>query len=295
MMRILRPLFVLAALAAFPTDAAAQMEFAGIPWGTPPQETADQLQSRGYQPRGVDQDGDWVFRAPDSAEVVAMMDSAGLVSVAVRWYDHPERFPARLEVLRDSLVAAFGPPINDEENGGAWRRDGAWAHLNLRGMTGGLDSMLFLAHTGPRGHDEEVNRRGALAHARRERLREQGPDSVAVGGWLRVWDEIWHSTLVDTARYTTLGHRVYGARMLVRWQETLRLENGMQYDAVITEVELDCPGLRSRLLRTIPLFYEVPLAVTEIPQPERRWFAPGTGSMDAFLIKRACAALDRHG
>jgi hypothetical protein len=296
MMRILRPLCILAALAAFPMDAAAQMEFAGIPWGTSPRQTADRLQAMGYQLRGVDQDGDWVFRAPDGAEVVAMMDSAGVVAVDLRWYDKPEQFPLRVQVLLDSLTDAFGPPLNKEEGSGAWHRhpDDGWAHLLLRRPTGGLDSMLFMAFTRPGGNTRETDRRGALADERRARLREQGPDPVAVGGWLELWSELWRTTLVDTASVGVLPNGVYRTRILVRLQEPGRLENGMRYDALISEVEIDCPGRRWRTRRAIPLFYEVPLAVTDVPEADREWIRPEPGGVDAYVIKESCIALARQ-
>jgi hypothetical protein len=158
----------------------------------------------------------------------------------------------------------------------------------------GLDSMLFMAFTRPGGNTREINRRGALAEARQARLREQGPDSVAAGGWLELWRELWRTMLVDTASVAVLGNDVYRTRILVRLQEPGRLENGMRYDALINEVEIDCPGRQWRTHRTIPLFYQLPLAVVHVAETQRQWIRPEPGGVDAYVIKESCVTLARQ-
>lgn len=290
----LRLFTVFAALFLSAADAAAQMEFAGIPWGTPPRETADRLQALGYRLRGVDQEGDWVFRGPDGAEVIAVMDTAGLISVDVRWYERPDEFPRRLQVLVDSLTAAFGEPLNREEESAVWNRQEAWVHLFMRRAYGGRDSMLFLAHTRPGGLGDEPRRRAAMADAREAHLARHGPDPAAAGEWHLLWDEIWVETRVDTAHSAATGIARYRARMLEHWQEPQRLENGLMYDGVLTEVELDCKEFRRRLHRTVFVFYQAPVAIVDVPEAERAWFRPEPEQLDGYLLRDACVVLDRQ-
>lgn len=225
---------------------------------------------------------------------VAVMDTAGLISVDVRWYERPDEFPRRLQVLVDSLTAAFGEPLNREEESAVWNRQDAWVHLFMRRAYGGRDSMLFLAHTRPGGLGDEPARRGALADAREAHVARHGPDPAAAGAWHLLWDEIWVETRVDTAYSAAIGTAGYRARMLERWQEPRRLENGLMYDGVLTEVELDCKEFRRRLHRTVFVFYQAPVAVVEVPEAERAWFRPGPEQLDGHLLRDACVVLHRQ-
>lgn len=295
---IFHPLLAAAALALSAGDAAAQLEFAGIPWGTPGDQATTRIEAAGYFLRGRDQDGDLVFGAADSAELVAMFDSVGLVFVRVDWFRDPDRLPARFERMGDSMRALLGPPAlqaeEDEfERWVEWSQDGTSAELRFRPRDGGLDSLVAVLHRAP-GFEAEYDRRRAAADAREERFRTGGHrDTTALGDYHTVFSDYAVLVGVDTVKYQRLGPRLYRARVLYDWMLTRRLPNGMMYDAWLAEVELDCAAFRSRTVRNIPLYYEV-VAIMDVPESERVWTAPPRGSPDGLAVRSACEALGRQ-
>lgn len=153
---------VLLALALSAVDAAAQREFAGIPWGTPPAEAAERIRAAGYELRGTGQNGDLTFGGADGVELLAVFDPRGLVFVEARWLEPAERLPARFERMADSMRAVLGVPDmanrDDYERSMTWRGP-EWGGVDLvysRG--GGIPPMLSLTHWGP-GYEEEIERR----------------------------------------------------------------------------------------------------------------------------------------
>jgi hypothetical protein len=154
---------VLLALAVSAPDVAAQREFAGIPWGTPPAEAAERLRAAGYEPRGTGEHGDLTFGGPDGAQLLAVFDPRGLVLVEARWLEPADRLPARFERMADSMRAVLGAPStsnrDDYERSMTWL-GAEWGGVDLvysRGE-GGPPPLLSLTHWGP-GYEEEVTRR----------------------------------------------------------------------------------------------------------------------------------------
>jgi hypothetical protein len=279
-------------------DAAAQLEFAQIPWGTPEARTLEHITAAGYTFRGTDQDGDMVFGAADSVDVVAMFDSAGLVSVESRWMRNPDRLPTRYRRMADSMRAAVGTPdeASEDESGRSlnWVRGGATLELFFRPRGGGLDTMLFLRHQGA-GYEAEFERRVALEQEQTERERAGGTrDTTAVGDYHQAFGDFRVLIRVDTVKYERLGPQAYHARFLHDWMQTRRLPNGLMYDAALTEVELDCRTQRTRLLRTIPLYASHATPPIDVPEAERRWTTPRRGSPDVEAVRSACQALARQ-
>lgn len=291
---LLLPLLV---VAAAPAPAPAQLTFAGIPWGTPADSAAARLQRADYPFRGTDQDGDRVFRGPDGADLVATMDSTGLVGVEVYWRHEPDQLPVRYALLADSLRAAHGPPDDEEsevQDFVTWSRGGEVLELFLRPRGAGLDSLLVLSHRAP-GFDAEMDRRFEAERAEMEYERVHGPaDTTAVGDWQIAYSDFRVLTRVDTVQFTRLGDRRYRARFLDQWMATRRLDNGLKYNAALTEVELDCRRMRTRLLRTVHLYALRAAAALDVPEAERRWYRPPRGSNDARAVAAACAALRRQ-
>jgi hypothetical protein len=297
----LRPSIVIplvAALALFARDAAAQLEFAGIPWGTGIAETTERIRGAGYTLRGTDQEGDVVFGAADGVDLFAMFDSAGLVYVEASWERDPDHIPARYTRMADSLRAALGTP--DDELGGdgertvLWRRDAVEAELYLRPRSGGLDTLLILRHSGP-GWVAELERRDELARARKDDERQNGrADTTAVGDWHQAFGGFRVLIRVDTIKYARVDARTYRARFLHNWMQTRRLANGMMYTAAVTEVELDCRGFRTRLHRTVYLFDDRALPAIDVAESERVWTQPLSGAPDDVAIRSACEALARQ-
>jgi hypothetical protein len=295
MIRILRALCLLAALALSAGDAAAQLEFAGIAWGTPAEQTADRLQAMGYVLRGVDQNGDHVFRGPGGEMLVARMSPDGVVQVQVEWSRDPARLTDQYARLADSLQAAFGRPFAEgHDDAASWTRGEAWVNLWLRPAAPQLDSTLFLFHTAPADAAEEL-RRGQLVSDAWDRERAQGfVDGAGPGDWAEAdFTDRW-AQFVDTSGVVVLGGGLYGARLRDRWIDHRRLENGLVYDAAVREVEVDCGQNRLRLLRTIPLYLQVTVAMVEVPADERRWDRPAAGSRAEASLRAVCAVLARQ-
>jgi hypothetical protein len=289
--RLLRTLSVLAALALAAGDAAAQTDYSGIPWGTPARETTDRLQAQGYRLRGTDQAGDLVFHAPDGAEVVATMSPRALVGATVTWTDDPDRLPALLASLGDSLQSAWGEPAEVREDGLSWSAGGEWTHLWLRRPAVDVDSALILSIAGE-GWMAEHERRMAYWAEWRERYGNDPPvDSAGRGAWTPVMESIQWAMFVDSSRVVPLGDRVYAARLMERWGMDQRLENGMMYNVAVYDVELDCHRLRSRRHRTTVLYYGAALPATEVAEAERQWYHPAERGYEEFGYKHACATL----
>ncbi|HYR09384.1 MAG TPA: hypothetical protein VEQ60_16485 [Longimicrobium sp.] len=172
----------------------------------------------------------------------------------------------------------------------AWQRDGVSVWLFLFPRGGGRDSMLSLRYEGP-AWEAEFERRNEAERAREADEEENGrADTTAYGDWLRVYSDARDFTRVDTVRFTRRGDRLYHARFLDHWFQTRRLENGMMYSGAITEVELDCRRMTTRLLRTIPLYSHRALPALDGP----RWLPPMPNANHARAVSAACAALGRQ-
>lgn len=287
-------LFALALAATHASPAAAQLEFGGIRWGTPRDSATAIIQRAGYLLRGDDQDGDRVFGDRSGVDLVVMFDSAGLVGVDLEWSRPVDALPARFAALADSLRRAFGPPDEasgeDEEPARGWARDGVMVTLFLFPRGGGRDSLLSLSYESP-GWEAEFERRNEAERERDAYEEENGrADTTAYGDWLRVYSDGRDFTRVDTVRFTRLGDRLYRARFLDDWFQRRRLENGMMYNGAITEVELDCRRMTTRLLRTTPLYSHRALPAID----GESWLPPMPNANHARAVAAACAALERQ-
>lgn len=300
-LRHTRPLFavLLLSLILAPVSASAQLEFGGISWGTPVEGATERIRQAGHPFRGVDQEGNPVFRAPDGGDLVATFDSVGLVGVELAWFRDPGRLPARFARLADSLRRVYGSPDSqadaEEEPRLVWEREGAMLELFLFPRGGGMDSVLMLQHHGA-GWEAEFDRRSDAEREQDAYEEENGrADTTAYGDWLRVYSDARDFTRVDTVRFTRLGDRLYRARFMDSWFQRRRLENGMMYNGALTEVELDCRRMTTRLLRTIPLYSHRATVTIEAPPGEpQQWLPPMPNANHARAVAAACAALGRQ-
>jgi hypothetical protein len=276
-----------------PAPAAAQLEFGGIPWGTPVEAVKERLQRAGHPLRGQDQDGDWVFGGPGRMDLVATFDTAGLVRVEASWMHDPASLPGRYASLADSMRRAFGAPeseMDEEEPRMVWALDGATLELFLFPRGSGMDSTVQRWHHGP-GWDAEYERRELKDAVRTVYEAENGrADTASYGDWLRVYSDARDFTRVDTVRFTRHGDRLYHARFLDSWFQRRRLENGMMYNGAVTEVELDCRRMTTRLLRTIPTYSHRALPAIDGSD----WLLPMPNANHARAVAAACAALGRQ-
>ncbi|HEU0299523.1 MAG TPA: hypothetical protein VFR37_08720 [Longimicrobium sp.] len=294
----LRSLLVLLAIVLAAGDASAQLEFAGIPWGTPVDSASARIQRAGYAFRGEDQLGDRVFGGPDGMDLVAMFDSTGLVLVEATWMDRPELLPARYERMADSMRRALGAPdtanADEYERFGTWKRGEAVLDLFFRPRGGGLDTALILRHAGP-GYEAEYERRDLAWEARGAEERANGTsDTTGVGDWENAFSDFRVMIRVDTTRYTRLAPGLFRARFRHDWMQRRRLENGMLYSAAITFAELDCQAVATRPYRVIRMYDFRALPVVFIRQADRRWVRPAPRSPDDSALRRACEVLGRQ-
>jgi hypothetical protein len=158
-----------------------------------------------------------------------------------------------------------------------------------------LDAALFVRHTGP-GHAAEFERRDVAWQAREEDERVHGrADTLGLGGWQEVFSGPRELVWIDTVKVERLGPRLYRARFRGDLMRQRRLENGMMYSAAIREGELDCATGRTRLHRTIPLYFDLrSLPPVDVPQADRQWSQPVAGSPDEAALRAACAVLARQ-
>lgn len=282
-------LSILLALPISPRHAAAQLEFAGIPWGTPREEASARIRAAGYTFRGVDQDGDLVFGAPDSVDLVALADSA-LIQVELTWMRDPDRLPARFDRMADSMRAALGPPdsaqVEEWERWMAWNRGDATLELYYRPRSGGMDTVLTLRHAGPGWAD-------AIAARSEWEGQEEERDTTAVGDYHQAFGGFRVLIRVDTVKYERLGPQRYRARFLHNGMQMRRLPNGIMYSDALDEVELDCRAFRTRLIRQT-LLYDRPAAVIDVPEAERAWTRPPPESPYGLALRSACEVLGRQ-
>lgn len=284
-------LSILLAIPISPRDAGAQLEFAGIPWGTPVDQARARLEADGYLYRGTDQFGDVVFGAADSVDLVASFGAEGLFQVELTWLRDPDRLPARFERLARAGRAAAGAP--DSEAGEdyremIWEREGAIVELMYRPRGGGLDAAVVLRHVGPNATAAFGARADASAAAEAER------DTTAVGDYHQAYGDFGVLIRADTVKYARLGPQQYRARFLHDWMQQRRAPSGVLYSAALTEVELDCRAVRTRLLRTTLLYEGRSVPPVDVPESEQRWTGPAPGSPDAAAIRSACQALGRQ-
>jgi hypothetical protein len=295
MMRILRPLCILAALAAFPADAAAQLEFAGIPWGSAPGPTADGIRSVGYRLVGTDQNGDLVFRGPGDELLVATLSrEAGLVRVEVEWTGDPARLPGRYTWLADSLRGALGAPAARESGGMSWDRGEGSINLWLLRAQPQLDSAVVLIHTGPASRAEHLRRRDMLQVIADRRSRHGPADSAGLGAWAEAERAHRWRLLVDTAQVQALADGMYGVRLLDRWMDVRRLDNGLAYDSAIRTAEVDCRQPRLRVHGTLSLYQDVTARTSDGPPDQRQWVRPDPGSAAEASLRAVCQVLARQ-
>ncbi|WP_420130656.1 hypothetical protein [Longimicrobium sp.] len=285
---------VLFSLILAPVSAAAQLTFGGIPWGTPVDSATAAIQRAGYVPRGQDQNGDWLFLGPDSADVVAMFDSAGLVGVGLDWFKAPDSLPGLYTRVADAMAADLGPPadrLSDvAERISNWYLDGVNVMLYLRPRGDGLDSLL-VAHYGGPGWDAEFERRLAAQQARLDHEYAEGPtDSILMGAWLTLHNDNTARIQVDTAAYVVLGDSLFGVRLLYHWAQPRRLENGMIYDGAHVQMELECGAREAMLVHTVPVYgYQ-----TLTPRDGPWWLPPLPGTYHPHVVAAACDALARQ-
>ncbi len=287
-----RMLFVIAAaLVLVADDAGAQLEFAGVPWGTSRDAATERIRAAGYTYRGVDQEGELVFGAADSVDLVAMFGGGGLVEVTLTWLNDPDRLPARFRRMADSLRAAVGPPdtasVEEWEGRMRWKRGEVELELFYRPGNGGMDSVLILHHTGPWTDGPEP------AEPDEADARDEERDTTAVGDYHQAFGDFRVLIRVDTVKYARTAPGTYRARFLHDWMQTRRLPNGMMYSSALSEVELDCRAFRTRTLRRTML-YERPAAVIDVPPSERTWTRPPPESSDGRALRSACEALGRQ-
>jgi len=287
-------LIAAAACVALTAPAAAQLTFGGVAWGTPAAQARARFAEQGYRFRGADQDGDLVFWGPQRSELVVTLAPAGVAGVALEWPGTAAQARARYAALADSLRRALGAPTTREEGSVAWERGGA----RLSAWHGGTGDAARAGPTagltarGP-GFDAEIERRSDAERAESDR-REQGEqprDTLLVGDWMRVYSDTRVLASFDSAGSVRVGPAVYRTRIRESWMFTRRLENGTKYDGAVRTVEIDCGGMRERLLRTVPFYDRRSSPPHDVAPAAQRWSTPAATSAEGRELRRACALM----
>jgi hypothetical protein len=229
---ILLPLVLACAYA--PSASAQAIVFAGIPWGTAGDTVETRVAEQGFRMDSVLPDGDHVYRRADGAWLKAYLRGGRAIGIT---YVDPARRPAvdaRFQALTDSLEARLGAPALREAGEVRWEAGLAQVSVEIEFVRG---PQVELRWAGPGWFDE--------MHRRKRLLPEVPP---LPPGYTIVSATPISSVAVDTTFTARAAGGVLRGRFRVDYAQPVGTEPD-RYTAAVYEMELDCAGRRTRLLR----------------------------------------------
>lgn len=275
-MRHAFPLLAAAAAATFALAASAQqIGYPDVAWGAPADVVRPRIEAQGFVLDSVLADGDQVYRRRDGSGLKAYLRAGRLIGITVI---DPARRPAvdvRFQALADSLQAALGAPALREPDEVRW--EAGLTELSLF-MGFGRGPQAELRWRGPGWYDE-MHRRKLLIEA-----------PPLPPGFTIVSSTPVSFVSVDTTALARQPAGVLRGRFRIDYAQAVGSEADA-YDAAEYDMELDCAGNRTRLLRRTTFLRgarQHDESFTRIP-----WSAPSAGNHAARGLAAACRAARR--
>jgi len=268
--------FVLACACA--SSASAQtIIFRDIPWGTAGDTVELRVRAEGFRMDSLLPDGDHVYRRADGAWLKAYLRGGRAIGFT---YIDPAPRPAvdaRFHALADSLEARLGAPaLRDSATKEVWWEAGL-SDLSVE-VEFGQGPQVEMHWRGPGFYDEMHRRR---------KLIEVPP---LPRGYTIVTANPISVVSVDTTFTTRQAAGVLRGRFRIDYAQPVGPETDA-YTAAAYEMELDCAGRRTRLLRRTLYLAGAPQhedAYMRIP-----WAPPEPGNHYARGLSAACRAASR--
>jgi hypothetical protein len=268
--------FVLACACA-PSASAQAIVFGGIPWGTALDTVETRVGAQGFRVDSVLPDGDRIFRRADGAWLKAYL--RGGRSVGFTLIDPARRaaVDGRFHALADSVEARLGPPARvDSAAEEVWWEAGL-SEVSVE-IEFGEGRQVEVRWRGPGFYDEMHRRR---------RLVEVPP---LPRGYTIVTANPISLVSVDTTFTARQAGGVVRGRFRIDYAQAVGAEADA-YDAAEYEMEFDCAGGRTRLLRRTTYLAGARRhddTYTRIP-----WAPPQPGNHYARGLAAVCRAASR--
>lgn len=275
-----RPILLLLPLALLAISSAAgaqRLAFPGIPWGTPTDSARARIEAQGFVLDSALENGDRVFRRADGSWLTAYFREGRAFGIT---FVDPARRPAveaRFATLADSLQAQLGAPAFRDSVQLWWEEGSGELRLVTRFVRG---PQVEIHWRGPGWYDETYRRR---------RLQEPELPQIPRGFTIVSSTAVsWVS--VDTTTLARQADGVLRGRFRIDYAQPVGPDTA-RYDAAEYEMEYDCAGGRTRLLRRVTWLAGARRgddAWTRIP-----WAPPAPGNHYARGLAAVCRAARR--
>lgn len=271
-------LLLLLALCAIPSAAAAQrLAFPGVPWGTPTDSARARIEAQGFVLDSVLENGDRIFHRADRTWLTASFREGRALGITVVDPAQRPAVEARFAALADSLQGQLGVPAYRDSIQLWWEA----GRGELRLVTVFRKGPQVETHwRGPGWYDEMYRRR---------RLREPELREIP-RGFTIVSSTAVSYVSVDTTTLARQADGVLRGRFRIDYAQPVGPDTA-QYDAAEYEMEYDCAGGRTRLLRRVTWLAGARRgdhAWTRIP-----WAPPAPGNHYARGLAAVCRAARR--
>jgi hypothetical protein len=231
---ILSLLLAVCTCAAAKAASAQQIAYPGIPWGTPAEAVRARAEAQGFALDSVTADGDQVYRRrADGAWLKAYMRAGRAVGFTVIDPAPRAAVDGRFRALADSLEAALGAPAVRDREEVRWEAALAQVSVEIEFVRG---PQVEVRWAGPGWFDE--------MH-RRKKLIEVPP---LPAGYTIVSATPVSYVSVDTTVTGRGAAGVLRGRFRIDYAQPVGPDTAT-YDAAVYEMEFDCAGRRTRLLR----------------------------------------------
>lgn len=272
-----RRLLPVALCAIAPAAGAQQLAFPGIPWGTPTDSARARIEAQGFVLDSALANGDRIFRRADGSWLTAHFRNGRAFGITEVDPARRPEVPARFAALADSLQTRLGAPAYRDTIEVRWEAGRSELLLEIVFVRG---PQVERRWRGPGWYDE--------MHRRRKLLEPELPEIPRGFTIVSATGVSWVS--VDT---TTLARQADGmlrGRFRVDYAQPVGPDTA-QYDAAEYEMEYDCAGSRTRLLRRVTWLAGARRgdeSWTRIP-----WAPPAPGNHYARGLTAVCRAARR--
>jgi hypothetical protein len=249
-----------------------------VPWGATRAAARAPLQAAGLVYVRVDEAGDEYYGHGGDTTPVLYTPAGNVVAVSEVRVGDPAQLPAALEATRSQLTAAMGEPTAETDGSLQWHAGDVYVTLRLQDTTAPEGPSLKAEFFGP-GSTEEFDRR---AEAALPRLAPR---------WVRVSMAAGRRTSYDreTLAISSAGRRKVWVR--VDFTELQSSPSAPEFDAMLTQVEYDCPASQYRLLAALLQLKGASVqSVTQPPAAAAQAHAIPPQSEGESMMRAVCGA-----